>query len=255
MRFYKYQGTGNDFILIDNRSAEFELPAETIKKLCDRRFGIGADGLMLLHAHPTLDFEMKYFNADGHAGSLCGNGSRCIVRFANDLGIQKNIYQFLASDGVHRAERINDQIRLEMNDVSRIEQRGSDFFLNTGSPHVVRFTDQLNTLDVYQIGKNIRYDPEYAPGGTNVNFIQRTSVPGRIQVRTYERGVEDETFSCGTGVTACALVLAHCDQLKQDTLIQTKGGELTVRYQTTDFMQFEHISLMGLAEKVFEGEI
>jgi diaminopimelate epimerase len=256
MQFHKYQGTGNDFVLIDNRSGELQLTAEQIEQICHRRFGIGADGLMLLNEHAGYDFEMKYFNADGRPGSLCGNGSRCIIRFAYDIGIQKNMYCFLASDGPHQAELFpNGQIRIHMNDVEVIQTFGDDLFMNTGSPHVVRFVAGLQELDVYNTGKSIRYHEQYAPGGTNVNFLERTPDPNRIYVRTYERGVEDETYSCGTGVTACALALAHSDRVVRETIVDTKGGQLMVQYKTADFTSFQEICLTGPATKVFHGEI
>lgn len=256
MHFFKYQGAGNDFILFDNRTGSVQLDPHTIEKLCDRRFGIGADGLMLLNKHPTLDFEMKYFNADGHPGSLCGNGSRCLIRFAYDIGIQKSNYHFLASDGEHQANILSGgDISLHMKNVEEIKRIDDFFFLNTGSPHVVKFVTDLNTLNVYDVGRTLRYDSRFAPGGANVNFVERAAAPGVITVRTYERGVEEETFSCGTGVTACALALAYIDESCRETRIQTRGGDLSVRYQTQDFNRFEDIWLTGPAKKVFEGEI
>ena len=255
MHFYKYQGTGNDFVLIDNRSGSIELSAAQIQRLCHRRFGIGADGLMLLNTHPDFDFEMVYFNADGHPGSMCGNGGRCITRFAHDLGIRKPAYHFLASDGAHEAELLPDgRISLLMSPVDQIEKSGSDYLTNTGSPHLVRIVEQLDALPVVELGRAIRNEPRFAPKGINVNFVARTESPNTIRVRTYERGVEDETFSCGTGVTACALALAVMDQQIQDCKIQTQGGELEVHYHTTDFIRFSNIRLIGRATIVFEGQ-
>ncbi|MBM3433010.1 MAG: diaminopimelate epimerase [Bacteroidetes bacterium] len=256
MHFYKYQGAGNDFILLDNRSGQLQLNTSQIRKLCDRRLGIGADGLMLLNTSNEADFQMTYFNADGKPGSLCGNGSRCIIRFAHDLGIRKTNYDFIASDGPHQAEILADgNIRLQMHDVSQIEVADQGFFLNTGSPHLVQLVTQLDSLDVHTIGNAIRHHPRFAPGGTNVNFMERTNQPGHVRVRTFERGVEAETLSCGTGVTACALVLAQTDQIIRETYIHTRGGDLQVSYQTKDFEQFREISLIGPAEKVFEAEM
>jgi len=256
MQFYKYQGTGNDFILFDNRTGDIGLTQAQIEQLCHRRFGIGADGLMLLNTHPELDFEMKYFNADGNPGSLCGNGSRCIIRFAHDLGIQKNKYIFLASDGPHEAELLSDnRISLHMNDVFQIQRTELGLFMNTGSPHLVKFVKTLNEVDIHADGKKLRHHPSFAPGGTNVNFVERTTNPAHIVVRTFERGVEDETYSCGTGVTACALAMAFTDQTIRDTTIDTKGGALAVTYDTLDFIRFENIRLIGPAERVFQGEI
>lgn len=253
MHFHKYQGAGNDFILIDNRSGEIQLSTEQIRLLCDRRFGIGADGLMLLNRRDSYDFEMKYFNADGHAGSLCGNGGRCIVRFAFDLGIKKETYHFLASDGDHQATILpNGQISLQMLDVTDIRSDQDEYILDTGSPHVVRFVEGLDELDVFSLGKSIRHEPRFAPKGINVNFVERTDRAERIRVRTFERGVEDETLACGTGVTACALALAIQDQKSMNTILDACGGTLQVEYQTSDFKTFTNIRLIGPAEKVFE---
>ena len=157
MHFYKYQGTGNDFILIDNRSGAFNLNSTQIEQLCHRRLGIGADGLMLLNAHPTYDFEMIYFNADGLPGSMCGNGGRCITQFAHDLGINKSTFNFLAVDGPHEAEILTDKrISLRMIDVDQISASGTDFILNTGSPHLVRIVKQLDSFHVFEICLTIR---------------------------------------------------------------------------------------------------
>lgn len=256
MHLYKYQGAGNDFILLDNRSGQFQLNTSQISRLCNRRLGMGADGLMLLNTSHEADFQMTYFNADGKPGSLCGNGSRCIIRFAHDLGIRKTTYDFIASDGLHRAEILPDgNIRLQMHDVNQIDATNQGFFLNTGSPHVVQFVNDLDSLDVHTIGNAIRHHPRFAPGGTNVNFIERTNQPNHIRVRTFERGVEAETLSCGTGVTACALVLAQTDQIRREIHIHTRGGDLQVSYQTDDFERFQEICLTGPAEKVFEAEM
>ncbi len=255
MHFHKYQGAGNDFILIDNRSGTIQLNTEQIQKLCDRRFGIGADGLMLLNEAPGYDFEMKYYNADGLPGTLCGNGSRCIVRFASNLGIVRESYRFLASDGPHEAMLLPDgQISLQMNDVSQVEQSGNDLILDTGSPHYVRLVSNLDEMDVYRIGKSIRNERRFEAKGINVNFVERTDQPDRIRVRTFERGVEDETLACGTGVTACAIAVAVTDKTGLPTTIQTRGGVLRVQFETKDFKNFSNILLIGPAEKVFEGD-
>lgn len=254
MHFHKYQGTGNDFILIDNRSGGFNLNPQQIEKLCDRRFGIGADGLMLLNKHAEYDFEMVYFNADGHPGSMCGNGGRCITQFAKDLGIDRTLYQFIASDGPHKAELLTDgRISLQMIDVDQIATSGNDFILNTGSPHLIRIVQELDSFPVFEIGQSIRNEERFAPRGINVNFVERTESPSHIRVRTYERGVEDETFSCGTGVTACAIAMAVLDRKSNPCIIETKGGKLEVRYHTNDFTHFTDIHLIGPATKVFEG--
>lgn len=254
--FYKYQGTGNDFILLDNRQQTYSgLTQPAIARLCDRRFGIGADGLMMLNQKEGYDFEMKYFNADGNPGSMCGNGGRCMVRFAYHLGIHKSNYHFLASDGEHEAE-IDDGtniINLKMKDVPGIRESNGSYILNTGSPHFVKIVDDVMDYDVVKNGIEIRYNEEFTKEGINVNFVQQEK-PDGIMVRTYERGVEDETFSCGTGVTASALVCYHNEVGYNDVTVTTKGGELVVKYDRLNDNSYTNIWLCGPAEKVFEGK-
>ncbi|HVY73500.1 MAG TPA: diaminopimelate epimerase [Puia sp.] len=253
--FFKYQGTGNDFIILDNRQQIYSgISREIIARLCDRRFGIGADGLMMLNLHPDYDFEMKYFNADGREGSMCGNGGRCMVRFAYHLGIHKSLYHFLASDGIHEAE-IDDGsniINLKMKDVDSIRDEDGDFILNTGSPHYVKIVDDVMDYDVVKKGTEIRFSREFNKEGINVNFVQVKDAD-EIIVRTYERGVEDETFSCGTGVTASAIVCYHNEVGYNEVAVTTKGGKLVVRYDRIDENHYNNIWLCGPAEKVFEG--
>ena len=255
MNFYKYQGTGNDFILIDDRDGRFPHADQAfIGRLCHRRFGIGADGLILLRSEPDYDFRMVYFNADGAEGSLCGNGGRCIVRFAYDLGLFEHETRFLAVDGEHVAVVSRENISLKMSDVSGIEKRVGLTFLDTGSPHVVRFVDDLESLDVVAEGRAIRYDAAF-PGGTNVNFAQ-VLADNTVFVRTYERGVEDETYSCGTGVTAVALVANQQLSMPDPVLIQTTGGNLRVSFNALTYGgQFSDIYLTGPAKRVFTGSI
>jgi diaminopimelate epimerase len=251
--FFKYQGTGNDFVMVDNRKHNFPADDEQlVKNLCDRRMGVGADGLILLQDHSAYDFEMVYYNADGRVGSMCGNGARCAVRFARHLGVIEDVACFLAADGEHQASVERDQIHLKMNDVNGVEQIGNDYYLNTGSPHYVRFVDDVQALDVYKEGKSIRYNERFAEVGTNVNFIQQLS-EDEFFVRTYERGVEDETLSCGTGVTACALV-AGLRGVKGPIKIKTLGGDLEVRFKQEDD-SFRHIYLIGPAKQVFTGSV
>jgi diaminopimelate epimerase len=210
LHFYKYQGTGNDFIIFDNRDNSIALTKEQVAFLCNRRFGIGADGLMLLNSHSDYDFEMKYYNADGGESSMCGNGGRCLVKFAAERGIFKSQYRFLAIDGEHEASiENNGHVSLKMVDVSSVQSEYNSHILNTGSPHYVEITDHVMDLDVYEKGKAIRYSDDFKKEGINVNFVELTEEPDTILVRTYERGVEDETYSCGTGVTAAALVSFH----------------------------------------------
>ncbi|MGF7217749.1 diaminopimelate epimerase [Spirosoma lacussanchae] len=255
MQFYKYQGTGNDFILIDDRAGTFPAADQAlIEQLCHRRFGIGADGLILLQNDPEYDFRMVYFNADGAEGSMCGNGGRCIVRFAHDLGLFESETRFVAVDGEHVAEVRDDEVFLKMIDVNGLDQQPQMTFLNTGSPHVVRFVDELESFDVLAEGRAVRYADAFQPGGTNANFAQRLT-DNTLFVRTYERGVEDETYSCGTGVTAVALVAHQQLQMPGPVAIQTIGGNLRVSFEAQSGGRFENIYLIGPAKRVFTGEI
>lgn len=253
INFYKYQGTGNDFVMIDDRKESFDSKdLALVARLCDRKFGIGADGLILIRNHADFDFEMIYFNADG-SQSMCGNGARCAVAFSAFLGIIKEKTHFLAIDGAHEAVISKDQVELLMGNVNEIQSKQKDFFLNTGSPHYIRFVENIHEYPVFEQGKSIRYDAHYHPGGTNVNFVQPTG-PDEIYVRTYERGVEDETLSCGTGVTAAALAFAK-NRDKAIIKINTLGGQLTVRFISNRDGNFRDIWLIGPAEQVFAGEI
>lgn len=254
LHFSKYQGTGNDFILIDNIHNTIQINSSFIKKLCDRRFGIGADGLMFLEQHDSLDFRMVYFNSNGLESTMCGNGGRCITAFAHDIGLIGSDCSFEAIDGIHQAH-INDHriVSIKMNDINNIRYSGNDFIVDSGSPHYVKFVENLQNTDVFNEGKKIRYSPEFKKDGINVNFIE--SKAEDIVVRTYERGVEDETFSCGTGVIA-SVISAHLfkKQQKNNYTVKTKGGELNVRFQK-DGSRFHDIWLSGPAEFVFKGEI
>lgn len=254
IQFHKYQGTGNDFIVVDNRKNEISFSREQINFLCDRRFGIGADGLMLLQEKAGFDFEMKYFNADGKDGSMCGNGARCMVKFVYHLGIHRDVYKFLASDGSHEAEiDIDGIVSLKMNDVRVIRKFHNDFIVDTGSPHYIKMVTGVMNLDVYKKGFEIRHSKEFEEEGINVNFVEQTDDPDKIVVRTFERGVEDETLSCGTGVTAAALVCYHNENGFNEVEVKTAGGKLTVEFDRVDDDRFENIWLCGPAEKVFEG--
>lgn len=255
MKFYKYQGTGNDFIVIDDRDLSFNLSKEEIHLLCDRRFGIGSDGLMLLQNAEEFDFRMVYFNADGSEGSMCGNGGRCLVRFAHDLGIITNKTQFIATDGPHEAEVFSDQISLKMQDVKKVDNFKTAFFTNTGSPHYIDFLTDLTSFPVKPEGEKIRYSEDFkAENGTNVNFAEILN-DTTLFVRTYERGVEDETYSCGTGVTAAALAANYAKNFKSPVQIQTLGGKLEVKFDKKEDNSYFNIYLIGPAEKVFEGII
>jgi diaminopimelate epimerase len=256
LHFFKYQATGNDFVLIDNRSALYPITKDQVGKICDRRFGVGADGVMLIEKHPSLDFNLVYYNSDG-SQSLCGNGCRAAVRMASSLGMVNGKASFSAYDGMHSAELLTSgNIKLKMNDVQQILTSGDDLFLNTGSPHFIRFVKDVPHYPVVEEGRKIRYSEGYKPGGTNVNFVEL--LPNNtIFVRTYERGVEDETLSCGTGVVAAALA---CSQrgYKSPVAIKTPGGDLSVEFSTSQNGQggtFHGIFLIGPANLVFEGDL
>lgn len=256
LSFVKYQGTGNDFILLDDWEQHWsgQLREEHIRALCDRHWGIGADGLMFLQPDPDVDYRMVYYNADGKESTLCGNGSRCLAHFARSLGRIGQKGTFRAIDGLHKVVFAEDDlIELEMRPVENLKRTGADWEINTGSPHYVKYVDQVDLVPVVEWGRTIRNQPTYRKDGINVNFVERLKYG--IKVRTYERGVEEETLSCGTGVTACALSFAR--QLKEDrseVTVQTRGGELKVRYEK-EGDGFINIWLCGPASKVFDGEI
>ena len=257
IEFYKYHGTGNDFIIIDQRSQRFLdiSDQEKIAFLCDRHFGIGADGLMLLQEAAGYDFEMVYFNADGRQSSMCGNGGRCIVAFAHFLGQIGQQCSFLAIDGPHEAEILpNAWIRLKMSDVGGIQENNGYYWLDTGSPHYVSFWDSIDDLEIVAAGRRIRYDERFSPGGTNVNFVA-VKADG-LEVATYERGVEDETLSCGTGVTAAAIAYKAYSgkQDLEEVAIKTKGGQLRVEFRSAGD-GYTDIWLSGPAQQVFKGKI
>ena len=255
LNFSKYQGTGNDFILIDDRQMNFPINTTIVKHFCDRKFGIGADGLMLLELEPGADFKMVYFNSDGNQSSMCGNGGRCITAFAKKLGLINDRTKFIAIDGLHEAVIHEGFVSLKMNDVKSIENNGDHYFLNTGSPHYVKFVEDVNSFNVYDEGKKIRYNERFSAEGTHVNFIQKKE--DSVFVRTYERGVENETLSCGTGVTASALVAAISGAAtgKNYCKISTLGGDLRVKFDKVLESNFYNIWLEGPAEFVFEGHI
>lgn len=253
--FHKYQATGNDFIMIDNRKGNF--PKEDmslIEKLCDRKFGIGSDGLILIEHHNEVDFNMVFYNPDG-SQSLCGNGSRCAVNFAKAIGmINNNNTSFMAYDGLHSATIKDDLVELSMNNVQNVSQLEDDIFVDTGSPHFVRFVEDVHDVDIIPEGSNIRYSDAYQPVGTNVNFVQQLG-DRRIFVRTYERGVENETLSCGTGVTSAAIAASTIGRLNSPIKVITKGGELSVNYRQMEDGSFENITLCGPAKLAFEGSV
>lgn len=253
--FFKYQGAGNDFVMIDNRSQQYQFSTQQIQRLCDRHFGIGSDGLILLENSSTADFKMIYFNSDGRESTMCGNGGRCIVAFAKYLSLITRTTTFEAIDGMHYAEVIKDNyIRLQMKDVSSVERYNNDFVLNTGSPHYVKVVENVNTINVYEEGRKIRYSEPFKAQGINVNFLQIVD-ENTIIVRTYERGVENETLSCGTGVTASAIVASILfNKPKYSVSVSTKGGTLQVDFELKNNI-YQNVFLSGNAEYVFNGEI
>lgn len=257
VEFHKYHGNGNDFILIDNRGGVAnDFSKKTIAALCHRRFGIGADGLILLNKSAQYDFEMKYYNADGNESTMCGNGGQCMMKYARELEIIKNKATFLAIDGVHEGQiGKNGTVVLRMKDVSFVRRSGKDYIVNTGSPHYVKFAANIHHINVSSEGRKIRNWKEFAREGINVNFVEVRD--GKLEVRTYERGVEDETLSCGTGVVAAALTGAlklGKKEGRHTIRVETPGGPFTVTFVKTA-RGFSDILLKGEAQFVFKGEI
>ncbi len=262
VNFSKFEGTGNDFIVIDAR----DLPVQLLTKgqvagLCDRHRGIGSDGLMLLYSHPDYDFRMVYYNSDGGEAEMCGNGARCITLFADMLGIGGDAKRFIGRDGEHAAivtRRNGSEAMVEVGitDVCGYEYGDGAFFLNTGVPHYVEFVNNVLTADVFDRGREIRYSEKYLPsGGTNVNFVQILG-DGRIKVRTYERGVEGETLACGTGAAASAIATHLYGQKGVCRYeVEVEGGLLEVGFVYTDDNCFRNITLKGPARKVFDGTV
>ena len=254
--FYKYEGTGNDFIFIDNRENSFpKTDTKLIEKLCDRRFGIGADGLILLESDVETDFRMVYFNSDGNQSSMCGNGGRCIVAFAKSLNLINDQTTFLATDGLHHAYILdNGIISLGMKDVEEVKIQEGYVFLNTGSPHHVMLVDDIDIYDVRANGAKIRYSDLYGKAGSNVNFVKQLS-DNHFRLRTYERGVEDETLSCGTGATAAAIAMNAIGKTNSNHVhLDVEGGKLEVSFDRIGNV-YTNVFLKGPAIFVFEGEI
>lgn len=251
--FVKYQGTGNDFVMLDNMSGKFDsLTIDQIRFLCDRKLGIGADGLIKISKDNAADFYVDYFNSDGSV-SFCGNGARCSVAFAIELGLIQSTTQFNAVDGIHRAEMSDGIVRLEMRDVSQIDRVNEDYYVETGSPHYVHLKEYTDA-DIVEYGKKIRYSETFEKQGVNVNYLTHLSKDS-ILVETYERGVEDETLSCGTGVTACALVQMSLNEGLSRVDVSTKGGNLSVEATPDGKRGFTNIWLSGPATRVFHGTV
>lgn len=252
IEFYKYHGTGNDFILINSFQDTINLSQDDIQKMCHRQFGIGADGLMILRKKEGYDFEMDFYNSDGKPGSMCGNGGRCIVSFAHDLGIINKKTEFLAPDGSHQAIFNNhENISLKMIDVDLIEKHELGLFMDTGSPHLVIFRESENNLNVFEEGRKIRYSKKYLELGVNVNFIVPNTQISKIF--TYERGVENQTFSCGTGTVASAIALNALNNFNSPINFQSVGGNLTVHFDAMGNNLYQNIWLEGPAFKTFNG--
>ena len=254
IQFSKYQGTGNDFVLIDNRLNHFPKDNQLlVARLCDRKFGVGADGLILIENHDTEDFSMVYYNADGAESTMCGNGGRCLVAFAKQLNIINHSGSFMAVDGVHHAVIDADQVKLQMKDVSEVQVVHGDYFLDTGSPHHVALVDAVLDVNVPEVGASIRYG-QYGAQGVNRNVVTPNK-DGSFLVRTYERGVEDETLSGGTGVTAVAIAMHYAHKTEQTAInVQTPGGDLQVSFEQSA-LGYEKIFLTGGAVHVFDGSI
>lgn len=252
IQFEKYQATGNDFIIIDDRNNSFDLSQSEIESICHRRFGIGADGLILLQNSNIADFKMVYFNSDGKPGTFCGNGSRCIAMFAYKKGITGDKLKFEASDGLHFAEIIDDEsVCVEMIDVNDITEFSDGYYLNTGSPHFIKIVQDLNEIDIYNEGKKISRENRFYTKSTNVNFIE--VITNGLKIGTFERGVEDETYSCGTGAIAAAVVYNYAFEPDNKLFnIFAKGGLLKVSFNV-DGKQYSNIKLSGKTLKVFEG--
>ncbi len=255
--FSKYQGAGNDFILVDQRTQDYGLDAARRAWLCHRRFGIGADGLILLENAPGYSFRMVYFNSDGNPSTLCGNGGRCIAAFARDLGIELEQGEFIAVDGPHRyAFDAQGRVHLHMPEVESITW-GEDYaILDTGSPHFVQWVGDLahlQRMDVHAEGRQIRYSPSFEAKGINVNFAVRDQVP--LPVRTYERGVEAETLACGTGVTAAAIASVGTQLGTFHQKVRARGGDLEVHFEKVKPDAAHRVVLIGPAQKVFEGRM
>jgi len=256
LEFYKYQGTGNDFVMIDNRSGFFpKEDVQLVSRLCDRRFGIGADGLILLENDTETDFKMVYYNSDGNPSSMCGNGGRCLVAFAKDLSVIKDSCTFIATDGLHHASVANDGIvSLQMIDVADIKKETDYTFMNTGSPHHVQMVEDLEHYNVKENGAALRYGSLYGAAGSNINFVKKIS-EDTFSLRTYERGVEDETLACGTGATAVAIAMNATGQTKASSIkLNVEGGKLAVSFDKMGDV-FTNVFLIGPAEFVFKGVI
>ncbi len=257
INFFKYQGAGNDFVFLDNFSGQYDnISLTQIQEICNRKFGIGADGLIKIDLGDDLDFHMDYYNSDG-SKSFCGNGARCAVRFVNEHLLKKDQYEFSAIDGVHEATLLGNLVSLQMHDVKHFEVVDEDtYVINAGSPHFIHFMNNIADFDIFNFGRKIRYSEKYKEAGINVNVVEVRDA-NQLSIRTYERGVEDETLACGTGITAAAIAYAHKINKEGDAKVALKamGGELSVHLHKTEDNRFIELHLIGPAEFVFEGKI
>lgn len=252
--FYKYQGTGNDFIVFDNRTLFFpKRNNELISTLCNRHFGIGADGLILLENDKNSDFKMVYFNADGNESTMCGNGGRCIVAFAQKLHLFDKKTSFLAIDGLHHATIDASSVSLQMIDVSEVRISEHSIFVNTGSPHHIEIVDDLEHFPVIDKARKI-IKSKYSTEGCNVNFVEQLN-DNTFNVRTYERGVEDETLACGTGVTAVAIAMHKINKTNSNHIkLNVLGGNLEVKF-IAEHDRYANVVLSGPTQFVFKGTL
>ena len=251
--FSKYHGTGNDFVMIDNRELGHELRKSQIAQLCNRRFGIGADGLILLEIEDEI-VKMVYFNSDGAPSSMCGNGGRCFVDFAQNLNVLRDAGSFLAVDGMHDFKMEGELVSLKMGDVSAIETIDDAVYMDTGSPHYITMVDEVLDIDIVNDAHKVRYNERFSAEGTNVNFVEM--MDGITHIRTYERGVEDETLSCGTGATACAIAMHYLGNVSAtDVPIKVLGGKVSVSFEPNADGSYSNIWLTGPTAHVFDGNI
>lgn len=256
IKFSKYQGAGNDFIMIDCRKIVSDIGSHLVAKLCDRHFGIGADGVILLLNEEGVDFRMKYYNSDGSEATFCGNGGRCIVAFASANGLNSNEYNFIAADGMHKAEILSQngnsfRVKLDMQDALVYSKSENEYYLNTGTYHLVKFVQDISTINVVEYGRTLRNEKRFEPQGTNVNFVE---INGQtLHMRTYEKGVENETLACGTGATASAIA-ASMRNGGNEFVVHTLGGILNVTFNVNGD-EFNNVKLIGPVAKVFDGEI
>lgn len=256
IKFTKYEGTGNDFLLLNNLDGFYSnLTIEQIQKMCKRRFGVGADGLIKINHSEKASFYMDYYNADG-SQSFCGNGARCAVHFAKQIGIDlSDTIKFEAIDGIHEASIEGGLVKLKMIDVPSIDKKGDAFELYTGSPHYIQLSDDISTKHVISLGRSIRFSEPYKDQGINVNVLKEID-SNHIAIATYERGVEDETLSCGTGATACALLWDFISsESLNEVFVKVKGGELSVQFERNQQDGYSNIYLIGPATKVYDGII